>query len=81
VSRVYLHGLLPQVLPGVPSNHEPSPLNLLLKLHELPLLPILRVTLLDDLEGPDDFHTGMLVYFSLVKLLELVLQLPFLLQS
>jgi len=78
VSRVNLHGPLPQILPAVPSNHEPSPLDLFLKLHELPLLLILRVTLLDDLEGPDDFHTGMLVYFSLVKLLELVLQLPFL---
>ena len=78
MSCVNLHGLLPQVLSAIPCNHEPSPLNLLLELHELPLLPVLRVTLLDYLEGPDDFHTGMLMYFSLVKLLELVLQLPFL---
>lgn len=78
MSCINLHGLLPQVPPAVSSYHEPGPLDFLLKLHELPLLPVLRVTLLDYLEGPDDFHTGMLMYFSLVKLLELVLQLPFL---
>ena len=78
MSRVNLHGLLPQVPSAVPSNHKPGPLNLLLKLHEHPLLPVLRVTLLDYLKGPDYFHTGMLMYFSLVKLLKLMLQLPFL---
>lgn len=78
MSSVNLNGLLPQVPPAVPSYHEPGSFNLLLKLHELPLLSVLRIALLDYLEGPDDFHTGMLMYFTLVKLLELVLQLPFL---
>lgn len=78
MSCVYLHGLLQQILPAVPSYHEPSPLDLLLKLHEFPLLPVLKVTLLDNMEAPDYFHTCMLMYFALVELLELVLQLPFL---
>ena len=66
MSCIYLHCLLPQVLSGVPGNHEPGPFDLLLELHEFPLLSVLRVTLLNYLESFDDFNASMLLYLTLV---------------